>query len=822
MPDLDHVSRPSSSKHVSAVRPAVPSRAFPEKLPCTRRRPGLVEQSTRLRDRFVPQRSYSGNAVAKYRVRKLPMELAAHEKLLRQREKGENPFGRPHQRTAASGVQSNIKYLFQPPHMSPHLLDSEVNPRQYSTSGQRVTPRQVSVGAVWNVGGASTATRRPWLGIVNSQNGFSGGDVTALMHFARYEFDHVGSSSEETEMIMSRLAAAMDMDLAHRQLIIPKPVTSTEYRFYPSSAVFGKSVPFPWEDCAWMRAESTIPGKQGNPRKDDIDLLTRTIQGARGSQNQKRQSISSAPFCVLWTPYIIDDYYRSVLAYCRISGLIAFAELGIICLWSTINCKYVGEIAVGWPIHDQVTALTFSSSSGCESILVAGTERGQLHLWKTLELREIFAWRFNNKVTCVAFKPTTSWCRSAVFPGVDVPVEHLAVGDELGTVWYYAIEINSFDALSKVTLLARIDAHTACLCSITWSPDNRFLATGGDDNVCLLFEMKHILQNQQSSNTPMDSPLTNGRFSRLRHPQDPLSAIVSRFARMLGDRSRLGSTYLRSRSQPLPDSISDTSSIPGRVRSASMSYEEAQANIAYQRVRNSVLNTSSGPQSRGITRSQPFRRVVSAYYYPRPERYTQNATWLTHGKHIHHFEHGSAIKAVAFAPWQPTLLATGGGNGDRTVHFYHATTGSCLAKIYMWAQVTGLVWSKTRREILVILGDPEYEHPYRVVVFAWPSCEQITAIPFNIDKDGQSFPHFTQVERALSVISIPNFIDPMFESPGDFGSDLADECIAIASPRCIRCYRIWRKIPKVSPDVMPRGSLDAFDDIENARNEIIR
>src|SRR4030095_10060942 len=90
----------------------------------------------------------------------------------------------------------------------------------------------------------------------------------------------------------------------------------------------------------------------------------------------------------------------------------------------------------------------------------------------------------------------------------------------------------------------------------------------------------------------------------------------------------------------------------------------------------------------------------------------------------------AAVKALAFAPWQPSLLATGGGSNDRCIHFYHAPSGGHLATINVHAQVTSLIWRKTRREIASTCVYAQPEHPFRIAVFAWPSCQQVVAIPW--------------------------------------------------------------------------------------------
>ena len=86
--------------------------------------------------------------------------------------------------------------------------------------------------------------------------------------------------------------------------------------------------------------------------------------------------------------------------------------------------------------------------------------------------------------------------------------------------------------------------------------------------------------------------------------------------------------------------------------------------------------------------------------------------------------------AMAFCPWQRGLIAIGGGSNDRCIHFYHTRSGTCLATIDCAAQVTALIWSQTRREIAATFGFAQPEHPYRLAVFAWPSCEQVVAVPW--------------------------------------------------------------------------------------------
>ncbi|KAI1471848.1 WD40-repeat-containing domain protein [Daldinia caldariorum] len=99
------------------------------------------------------------------------------------------------------------------------------------------------------------------------------------------------------------------------------------------------------------------------------------------------------------------------------------------------------------------------------------------------------------------------------------------------------------------------------------------------------------------------------------------------------------------------------------------------------------------------------------------------------GSEKHRWQHGAAVKAIAFCPWRQGLVATGGGSNDKCIHFYHANSGAALATISVAAQVTSLIWSTTRREIAATFGYAQPDHPYRIAVFSWPDCRQVAAVP---------------------------------------------------------------------------------------------
>ena len=161
------------------------------------------------------------------------------------------------------------------------------------------------------------------------------------------------------------------------------------------------------------------------------------------------------------------------------------------------------------------------------------------------------------------------------------------------------------------------------------------------------------------------------------------------------------------------------------------------------------------------------------------------------GREKYRWTHGAAVKAIAFCPWQKSLIASGGGSNDRCIHFYHTTSGACLATINVAAQVTSLLWSTTRREIAATFGYAQPDHPYRIAVFSWPECRQIVAIPWLGEM------------RALYAIAYPGGPNQSSTktSRGEGGTWTSrtneEGCIVVAgSDESVKFHEVWSETRK--------------------------
>lgn len=208
-------------------------------------------------DRFIPKRSDHSIFITNHRIRKHPGDLTVNEKLHRQQECSENPFDRRPSHGILPSSLLNRGGFLQAPHMSPHLVDDQALLSQHpSSTGRRITPRQVSVGGIWNVGGSSIATRDPRLGPAYDRGDLYEDKSATPIHVARYEYSTHISSSEDLEMNQSRLAIAFDVDLIRPQLTICNLTKPTETGLSPSSPQYERfKCPLVWKDCEWKRAE---------------------------------------------------------------------------------------------------------------------------------------------------------------------------------------------------------------------------------------------------------------------------------------------------------------------------------------------------------------------------------------------------------------------------------------------------------------------------------------------------------------------------------------------------------------------------------------
>lgn len=78
---------------------------------------------------------------------------------------------------------------------------------------------------------------------------------------------------------------------------------------------------------------------------------------------------------------------------------------------------------------------------------------------------------------------------------------------------------------------------------------------------------------------------------------------------------------------------------------------------------------------------------------------------------------------MSWCPYQPSLLATGGGSNDKTINFWNTTTGARVNTIETGSQVSSLNWGYahgTGMEIVATHGFPTNS----ISLFSYPTLQK--------------------------------------------------------------------------------------------------
>ncbi|KAJ8357368.1 hypothetical protein SKAU_G00201620 [Synaphobranchus kaupii] len=88
-------------------------------------------------------------------------------------------------------------------------------------------------------------------------------------------------------------------------------------------------------------------------------------------------------------------------------------------------------------------------------------------------------------------------------------------------------------------------------------------------------------------------------------------------------------------------------------------------------------------------------------------------------------EHQGAVKALAWCPWQPNILASGGGTSDRHIRIWNVNTGSCITSLDTQSQISSLLFVPNYKELVSGHG---YSHD-SLIIWKYPSMTKVAELP---------------------------------------------------------------------------------------------
>jgi len=513
-------------------RPGIPSAFLSDadiRLPRRSSNIGLARYTARTQrhpDRFIPSRSDSTNTVEKYRAGKTAHELKPSEKLLRHDGASEDAFCyrrrnitpmaadfRP--QSISESVPSQNRGLS---HTNVHnsgctdsliLVGSVLGP--LDQNGSDGMARQVSNGNVWSVGGVAPGGTA----VDNGRGQFVRSGTNARLFRTSFPSSKP-RAEEEMEKHEARLAEALGLDRTNRIL-----ETNVLRHRDKNSRTKLRSTRTKWNGTEWVN--------EGSIRSEFLELgcyKTHRLTGLNRAKKAVGEQIAShspiqvslAYLCnlnhltrsrVLDAPNLRDDFYCSILAYSATCRTLAVGLSDLLYGWSETGGVKLLNLGTARNCH--LTSVAFSSTEGGKGILAYGRTNKTLGLMSLHDDPEesnshagpLPRFEVNQPapVTCLSWKPTCTLrpSKSPINPGALVKTEDLLVGDEVGCVYYYAIEwperweVERDNWAGSMVLLAKVTVHSQQICGLSWSRDGELFATGGNDNLCYLFQTSRAL-----------------------------------------------------------------------------------------------------------------------------------------------------------------------------------------------------------------------------------------------------------------------------------------------------------------------------------------
>jgi cell division cycle protein 20 (cofactor of APC complex) len=87
-------------------------------------------------------------------------------------------------------------------------------------------------------------------------------------------------------------------------------------------------------------------------------------------------------------------------------------------------------------------------------------------------------------------------------------------------------------------------------------------------------------------------------------------------------------------------------------------------------------------------------------------------------------QHEAAVKALAWCPFMPHVLASGGGTADRCIRFWNTQTGQLMHTVDTKSQVCSLLWSKKSKELVSSHGFSQNQ----LTLWKYPSMTKVTEL----------------------------------------------------------------------------------------------
>ncbi len=177
----------------------------------------------------------------------------------------------------------------------------------------------------------------------------------------------------------------------------------------------------------------------------------------------EKRIISKTPYKVLDAPALQDDYYLDVVHWSK-QNVLAVGLGKAVYLWVALNSKVTKLHEFDG--NDSVASVAWSPKG---DFLAVGSHKGFVQIWDCEACKEVVNTRIHHgRVGTICWSPT-----SLV----------LSTGSRDKTIVHRDIRAG----VSPANLISRCISHKQEVCGLRWSPDDQYVASGGNDNKVLVW-----------------------------------------------------------------------------------------------------------------------------------------------------------------------------------------------------------------------------------------------------------------------------------------------------------------------------------------------
>ena len=223
------------------------------------------------------------------------------------------------------------------------------------------------------------------------------------------------------------------------------------------------------EDELYSRISKLYKEKEKN-----IITSNNNFMKLESKYNNSCRKIPKIPYRILDAPNLIDDYYLNLLDWGK-ENIIAIALSDEIYLWNDNNSRsslLVSYEQGNYSSDENSNYITSLSWMQNGLYLGVGLSKGYIQLWdinKKIKLKDIEA--HNKRVSCLA------WNHNILSSGSK---------DRY---------IKNFDIRLKTPEISFIKKHRQEICSLKYSLEGDLLASGGNDNIAYIWDIRNLKNN---------------------------------------------------------------------------------------------------------------------------------------------------------------------------------------------------------------------------------------------------------------------------------------------------------------------------------------